>query len=128
MTLAYLPYALWQEPINRFDLRRQNAYVGGVLRQAETLVQVVSFLDGRLAGKAPLPDALEQAAALVSLRDTQYTLQVEQVTTDSDLYRLRLERNRQREEFSGATGGSEAPRGGRRFPPREAASTKREWF
>ena len=95
VTLAYVPYALWQEPINRFDLRRQNAYVGGVLRQAEPLVQVVSFLDGRLAGKAPLPDALEQAVAQVSLRDTQYTLQVEQVTTDSDLYRLRLERNRQ---------------------------------
>ena len=26
VTLAYLPYANWQKPINRFDLRRQNAY------------------------------------------------------------------------------------------------------
>jgi hypothetical protein len=93
VTLAYLPYALWQHPINRFDLRRQNAYARHVLRQAEPLVKVVSFLDERLAGKAVLPEALEQAVKLVSLRDTQYTLQVEQVTTDSDLYRLRLERN-----------------------------------
>ena len=26
VTLAYLPYPNWRKPLNRFDLRRQNAY------------------------------------------------------------------------------------------------------
>ena len=26
VTLAYLPYANWRKPLNRFDLRRQDAY------------------------------------------------------------------------------------------------------
>ncbi len=95
VTLAYLPYALWQEPINRFDLHRQNAYARHLLSQAEPLVKVISFLDERLAFRGSLPEEVEQAVAQVALRDTQYTLQVEQVSTDSDLYRLRLERNRQ---------------------------------
>ena len=37
--------------------------------------------------------SLRQPVELVSLRDTQYTLQVEEVSLDSDLYQLRLERN-----------------------------------
>ena len=33
VTLGYLPYAEWREPINRFDLRRQNVYARKVLDQ-----------------------------------------------------------------------------------------------
>ena len=39
VTLAYLPYANWRKPLNRFDLRRQNAYAGSVLQQAHPLIQ-----------------------------------------------------------------------------------------
>ena len=41
-----------------------------------------------------LPKALQADVEEISLRDTQYTLQVEDVALDSELYRLRLDRNR----------------------------------
>ncbi|HEX9028326.1 MAG TPA: hypothetical protein VF823_04055, partial [Anaerolineales bacterium] len=94
VTLAYLPYASWRKPLNRFDLRRQNLYSRSVLCQAEPLLHSVSLLDVKGAG-GPLPARLEQEVQAVSLRDAQYTLQVEDVDLESELYRLRLERNRQ---------------------------------
>lgn len=94
VTLAYLPYASWRKPLNRFDLRRQNLYSRSVLCQAEPLVGSVSLLDVKGAN-SPLPAGLEQEVQAVSLRDVQYTLQVEDVDPQSELYRLRLERNRQ---------------------------------
>jgi hypothetical protein len=94
VTLAYLPYGKWQNPLNRFDLRRQNLYARSVLKNAAPLVQAVSLLDVKLDG-GELPKALEAAIEEISLKDTQYTLQVEVVDPDSDLYRLRMERNLQ---------------------------------
>lgn len=91
VVLAYLPYGKWQKLIDRFDLRRQNIYARSVLSKASPLVKATSFLNGKI-NKA-LPEALETAVQAISLRDTQYTLQVEDVDLDSDLYRLRLERN-----------------------------------
>ena len=91
VTLSYLPYARWQQPIDQFNLRRQNLYAQGVLGKAAPLVQVVSLLSTTKARS--LPNDLKQAVELVSLRDTQYTMQVEEVSLDSDLYHLRLERN-----------------------------------
>ena len=96
VTLAYLPYANWRKPLNRFDLRRQNAYTQNVLRQAAPLLKPISFLDGaaRSNGKGLSP-ALARTLQEVALRDSQYTLQVEDVDLESDLYRLRLERDTQ---------------------------------
>jgi hypothetical protein len=94
VTLAYLPYANWHKPMSSFDLRRQNAYASSVFRNLEPLVRPLSLLDARLPG-GNLPAVLEQAVAEVSLRDVQYTLQIEDVDRESELYRLRLERNRQ---------------------------------
>jgi hypothetical protein len=91
VSLAYLPYARWQEPIDAFNLRRQNVYSGNILAKASPLLNVVPLL-GRSKG-SHLPDELQQAVELVSLRDTQYTLQLEEVSRESDLYRLRYERN-----------------------------------
>ena len=108
--LTYMPYAEWQKPLNRFDVRRQNLYALEVLRLAEPALQIVPLLggqDGPTAGLAhrssatkrlrseDLPPELEQAVQANALRDTQYTLQVEQVNIDSDLYCLRLARNRE---------------------------------
>jgi len=91
MTFAYMPYARWQEPINAFNLRRQNLYAESVLTKAAPLVKVLSLLSQGNTRRLPSP--LMEAVELVSLRDTQYTLQVEDVSLDSKLYRLRLERN-----------------------------------
>lgn len=92
VTLGYLPYAEWQSPINRFDIRRQNAYAYKVLSQMEPLVNVASFMKVRTSYK-PLPEAVAAAVKQVSLYDTQYTLQVEDVDLSCDIYRLRAERN-----------------------------------
>jgi hypothetical protein len=93
VNLAYLPYAEWMKPLNRFDARRQSIYIYSVISQAEPLLQIIPLIGME---KNPQLDAdLQSAIELTALRDTQYTLQVEDVSTDSDLYRLRLERNTQ---------------------------------
>jgi hypothetical protein len=93
VTLSYLPYGRWQKPIDRFNLRRQNLYAQSILRQAEPAMQVLPLLSVRHSSRRRLPAELAQAVEQVALHDTQYTLQMEQVNLDSDLYRLRLERN-----------------------------------
>ena len=45
VTFAYLPYARWQEPIDPFNLRRQNLYASKVLGKASPLLNVISFLN-----------------------------------------------------------------------------------
>ncbi len=92
VTLGYLPYAEWREPINRFDLRRQNVYARKVLEQARPLIEPVSFLGVRTA-LVRLPEALVEAVRLVTTYDAQYTMQVEDVDPNSDIFQLRLERN-----------------------------------
>ena len=91
VTLGYLPYARWQKRIDAFNLRRQNIYAERVLCKASPWLRVVPLLS--LARARRLPPDLLKAVQLVSLRDTQYTLQVEDVSLDSELYQLRLQRN-----------------------------------
>lgn len=91
VTIAYLPYARWQTPIGPFNLRRQNLYAEGVLAKASPYLKVIPLLNQARSHR--LPPALIQAVELVSLRDTQYTLQVEEVSLDTSLYKLRLQRN-----------------------------------
>jgi hypothetical protein len=92
VTLGFLPYAEWQTPINRFDLRRQNAYARKVLSGAAPLMDAISFLNIRLP-YTPLPEEIRAAVQQVTSYDTQYTLQVEEFDTGSEIYQLRLERN-----------------------------------
>jgi len=92
VALGFLPYAEWQTPINKFDLRRQNAYANRVLGQAAPLIEPVSFLNARPYLK-PLPEALMESVRLVTTYDSQYTLQVEDVEPSTTIYRLRMERN-----------------------------------
>ncbi len=91
VTLAYLPYANWRKPVNRFDLRRHNAYAQTVLRPAAPLVKPVSLLDVGTVQR--LPEPLARLTQEIAQRDAQYTLQVEEVDHDSELYRLRVERD-----------------------------------
>jgi hypothetical protein len=91
VTLSYLPYAKWQTSIDRFNLRRHNVYAQGVLQKATPLIKVTPLLNVKKTDQLPSP--LWEAVEDVALRDTQYTLQVEDVELNSDLYQLRLERN-----------------------------------
>ena len=92
VSLAYLPYAQWKKPINRLDLRRQNIYIQETLKPAKRLINIVPFLDAPLSKS--LPNDLEAKLEGAAFRDTQYSQLREDVDTDSDLYRLRQERNR----------------------------------
>jgi hypothetical protein len=94
VTLAYLPYANWSKPLNRFDLRRHNAYAQSVLDEAEPFLHPTSLLNVKVDERT-LPPGLVDAIRQVSLRDAQYTLQVEDVDLNGALYQLRLERNLQ---------------------------------
>ncbi len=106
VTLAYLPYANYRKSMATFDLRRQNLYARHVLDGIAPLVKPLSLLD--IEGKTPLrkkvttlPEKLEASVRQVSLRDVQYTLQIEDFDLDDEqsaagqLFRLRLERNMQ---------------------------------
>lgn len=94
VVLGYLPFAKWQESISRFDLRQQNLYTRRVLSKGAGILEAISFLDVKTNGE-PLPKLIMEAIRDISLRDTQYTLQVEEISQDSALYKLRVERNTQ---------------------------------
>ena len=93
VTLAFMPYGNSDESINKFDLRRQNIYASKVLQTASPLVNHVSFLKQDSSGMK-LPSELGAAVDGVSLRDTQYIRQVEDIDLDDPLFLLRKERNR----------------------------------
>jgi len=90
--LGYLPYSEWQSNINRFDLRRQDAYARKILGNAYPLIEPISFLNYRPSYKS-LPEEILSIVRQITSYDTQYTLQVEDVDEKSDIYKLRYERN-----------------------------------
>jgi hypothetical protein len=94
VTLGYLPYADWQKPINRFDLRRQNLYARRVLDQAGGFMKAQSFLNQR-PYPGNLPNDIEESVRQVSIYDTQYTLQIEEVDQENEVFKLRMKRNRE---------------------------------
>lgn len=92
VTLGYLPYHDWQNPINKFDLKRQNIYCQEILQKAKPLIDVFSFLEMNTGYKL-VPEDLREKIELVSRYDSMYTLQVENVDSSSPIYKLRLKRN-----------------------------------
>lgn len=92
VTLTYLPYARYKIPANRFDLQRQDAYVESVLRNAGPLLRVCSLLKIQPIDSA-LPAELAGPLEEISLRDAQYSMKVEDVDREDELYRLRAARN-----------------------------------
>ena len=98
--LLYLPYSNWRKPINRFDLRRQNAYSQNVLESAAPLLQSQSLLATTAIERLKpitrpnrLPAGFMGVIEEISIRDVQYTLQIEDVDQNGDLFRLRMARN-----------------------------------
>ncbi|MGB8252065.1 MAG: hypothetical protein WCF08_02525 [Anaerolineaceae bacterium] len=94
VTLGYLPYSDWQKLIQPFDLRRQNLYARDVLATAQPYIQSLSLLD-LPHEKDKLPDELEAAVREVSIYDSQYTLQVEEIDPQDPVFLMRQERNHQ---------------------------------
>ena len=94
VTLSFLPYSTWDQPVEKFDFRRQNLYARQVLSTASPLLQVQSLLDVSPFSKV-LPAELEAAVNEVSVFDAQYTLQVEDISREESVYKLRYERNRE---------------------------------
>jgi len=92
VTFSFLPYGNWHKPIQKFDLRRQNLYSRQVLSQASSLIKVQSLLDVHPFSHS-LPEELKEAVEEVSVFDTQYTLQEEDIDRDNPVYKLRKERN-----------------------------------
>jgi hypothetical protein len=92
VTLGFLPYGDWQKPVNLFDLRRQNIYARKVLEMAAPVMNSQSLLP-KSSNSSPLAGFLAEAVEQVTIYDTQYTLQVEEVDTSSAVYKLRYERN-----------------------------------
>lgn len=90
VTLSYLPYADWQKPLSQFDLRRRELYAKDVFAPALGLIKVKSFASGKTSH---IDDKLAAAVEAVSVRDVQYSLQVEAVDKESELFQLRQQRN-----------------------------------
>jgi hypothetical protein len=91
VTIAYLPYSSYDKPVERFDIRRQNIYTNQLLRQAEPILNRVSFFDLSEELK-PLPETLDDAIQEVAYRDAQYILQNEVVDFSHPVFLMRLER------------------------------------
>jgi hypothetical protein len=91
VTLAYLPFAHWKKPTNRFDIRRQNLYVRDVLKQVEPYLKILPVLE--IPKVKHIPVELANRLPYAAYRDVQYSLLREDVDPDSDLYHLRVERN-----------------------------------
>lgn len=92
VTLGYLPYHDWQNEINKFDLRRQDLYTQEVLKKAAHVIDVLSLLDLH-AGYKVLPEPLQKRIELVCRYDTMYTMQVESVDPNCQIYKVRCKRN-----------------------------------
>jgi hypothetical protein len=99
-TLVFLPFTTWRKDLSRFNLKRQNLYAKHVLKVAEPYLSSVSLYDwfGQSFAE-PLPEELRQEIAKVSLRDVQYSLQIEEFDNSelhseaSKLLALRQQRN-----------------------------------
>ena len=93
--LAYLPYRDWTSPVTNFDAHRGANYIEQHLRACDIPVGLKNLLDGSIRNlDRVLLDAMEAQAKL----DVQYTLQREEIhleedTSDSEIYQLRLKRN-----------------------------------
>lgn len=92
VTLGYLPYHDWQNEINKFDLRRQDLYAHDILKKAGHVIDVLSLLDLH-AGYKMLPEELKDRIEQICRYDTMYTMQMESVDTNCNIYKMRLKRN-----------------------------------
>ncbi len=94
VTLGFYPYFDWFTDSTKFDIRRQNIYAQKVLDAVSPVMKTVSFVTYR-APYTPLPKELQAEVNRVSVFDTQYTLQIEDVDPAWPVYQFRLKRNQE---------------------------------
>lgn len=92
VTLGYYPYAEWNKDQDKSELRLQNLYTQKIMQEAAPIINTVSLLSNR-ASYMLLPKAVQDAIIEVTVFDTQYTLQIEDVDTTSATYQFRYKRN-----------------------------------
>ncbi len=91
VTIGYLPYGDFAKPLPDADLHHNYVYARAILRKAEPLLRIVPFLDQTPI--LPLPPALQKAVEQVTIFDTRYILQKEEVIGTEPVFLLRQERN-----------------------------------
>jgi hypothetical protein len=89
--LSYLPYTKFHQTRNKFNLNQDNIYIRKILQQAEPQLKITPLLNAEKGVR--LPADLKRIVQEIALRDTQYSLQIEDVDLTSDLYALRLKRD-----------------------------------
>lgn len=95
-TLIYLPFHKPERLESVFDMRRQNLYIQDILKLAEPVLQSETIQTMFPAKNSPLPELPGSLAADMqdlAFRDVQYIQMQERVSRDSELYRLRLQRD-----------------------------------
>jgi hypothetical protein len=91
VAFGYYPYADYRLPTSRFDRRFQAYYSRRTLEPVASLVRSQALSD--VPPALELPPVLQQAIEKISVYDTQYALQVEEVDGASDFYGMRLAYN-----------------------------------
>jgi len=91
VTLLYLPLPDWRRRFGLLEINRQSSYSQDILKPAESFIEIVNLL--RVHPEKKLPMELEEAINSISVHDTQYTFESEEVDGDCDFYRLRQESN-----------------------------------
>jgi hypothetical protein len=90
VTLGYYPYASWHRVVGKFDLRRRELYVKKIFSAAAGLIDLKAFSSVKAA---KIGVVLAAAVEEVSVRDVQYSSQLEAVDKSSELFKLRHKRN-----------------------------------
>jgi Capsule polysaccharide biosynthesis protein len=91
VALGYYPYADYRMATGRFDRRLHTHYTRLTLEPTQSLMRSQALTDVPPAEE--LPPELQQAVEKISVYDTQYVLQVEEVEQAYDFYRMRLAYN-----------------------------------
>lgn len=90
---GFAPYRKWYTAQTKYDTRKMNHYLKGVLKNIDSIINTIPFYD--INSDNDIPDKLNEKIFQLSIRDCQYTYQMEDVSEDDPLFRLRIERNTQ---------------------------------
>lgn len=90
VSFGYLPYAGWRKEVRQFELRKRTLYTQEILKPANKVMQIIPMIDAKCG---PVTPELEKIAHEIAIFDSQYTLQIEEISKDNSLYQLRYERS-----------------------------------
>jgi hypothetical protein len=88
---GFLPYRKWYTALTKYDTRKSNHYLKGVLRQVSTILNLIPLYENKI--ESEISSDLKLELHKLSIRDCQYTYQKEEIDEGNALFRLRMERN-----------------------------------